>query len=534
MHLYGDGLNTHLELIKGFERTTQLRDTRAKYTKSNKDLFARLSRPIDKVFTAKGGTIYYNLPETTEKAAIQVSNNIKNGISIKKWLETQWKNQTLYDPCGITFLEIMQPADIAKAKEKRQSFVYPTYKSVGSIFDYKPIGNKLEYVIFNLTQEEKIYLDIDVNHTCYRVVDDAYDYIVRKDGDNITIIDNHTIANYFGEVPAIINSDLSSHKSENHFISFFDEVVELADQYLLDGSVRSMHKLLHGFPKYVEYADNCPSCNGDRFKDGVVCKSCLGTGRKVMTNVGDIKLLPVPGSKDEHLINPANVAAYISPDKIYHDISTQDIQALEDAMSVTQWGVQSRIRTSGMGAGGDGVKTATEVVDEMKPQADRLIMFTEMAEKRHKFILDLAIRVNLNVIGYNNSSVIYGRRFLLENTDALWEKYSNARTKGSPLNILDALLLDYLESVYQSDPVGLAVAKKLMYVEPFVHYDIAKVKTLGISDEDYKAKLYYSEWLSTQTDAMLLISNDAALKESLKTYSKEKQLAEPQKQLATV
>ena len=205
-----------------------------------------------------------------------------------------------------------------------------------------------------------------------------------------------------------------------------------------------------------------------------------------------------------------------------------DLSDLENSMHVTMWGSQSNIQTSGMSQKADGSqRTATEAMNEMKPEADRLIAISEMAETRHKFILDAIIRLQVTPT-YQGSSVNYGRRYLLEGPDTIWLKYSDARTKGSPQNILDTLLNEYFEANYQSDPVGLAIAKKLMYVEPFVHLTTQNLQLLTPDPADYKAKLYFSEWLATVNEATLLSSTVEQLKADLLAWSGVKQLPQPE------
>jgi len=50
MHLYGEGMDGEISNIPGHEGD-ELKSLRKKYAKSNRDLFARMSRPIDKVFS---------------------------------------------------------------------------------------------------------------------------------------------------------------------------------------------------------------------------------------------------------------------------------------------------------------------------------------------------------------------------------------------------------------------------------------------------------------------------------------------------
>jgi hypothetical protein len=524
-HIYGEGLENHIKTVKGFEKD-QLKDLRKEYTKSNKDLFSRLGRPIDKVFSARGGSIYYNLAEDQDKRARILSQNIRNGYSTRKWVETFWKPHMLDDPFGIVFMEMLPQQDAVLAAQQGKSFVYPTYKSISSIYDYLPKGNKLEYIVFKVTNAEKKAEGLKEDQQVFRVVDDSKDYYVERVGEEVRVIDNLTLPNFFGEVPGMINSDIVNPDQENCFLSFYDDIVELADDYLLDGSIKRIHKFRHGFPKYGEFADDCTKCGGSKYEGSDICPACKGTGKNAMVNVHDIKLLAWP-AKDEHLVLPKDAGGYIEPSEIFHKISTEDILSLENTMTFTLWGTQSKLKAQGPTGGPSGEpETATQILDDIKPQSDRLVPLSEMAEARHKFILDAVIRLNLMLASYQGSSVNYGRRYMLESPDAIWLKYSEARTKGSPQSVLDTLLNEYYEANYQSDPIGLAMAKKLMYVEPFVHFDVAKLQALNPDPKDYACKLYFSEWLSTMNEAMILSMSVELLKENLQTYAGTKQLKE--------
>ena len=156
---------------------------------------------------------------------------------------------------------------------------------------------------------------------------------------------------------------------------------------------------------------------------------------------------------------------------------------------------------------------------DIKPEADRLQELSQMAEIRHKFILDHVIRLNMGLPNYPGAFVKYGTRFMLESPDAIWEKYSKARNSGAPQNVLDDMLNEFYDGKYMSDAIALATAKKLMYVEPFVHMTTKQVKDLGVDEADFKAKLYFSEWLSTKTEAQIVTATVEALKQDLYSYT---------------
>lgn len=530
-HLYGIKLEFYekMNTVDGFEKPS-LRTLRVKYSKSNKDLFNRLSRPIDKVFSARGGSVYYKLSEQQDKYAAQLSMNIRGGLSVKEWIQKFWLPHFLDDPNGFLFMEIMPLQQALKAKAEKRSFVYPTYKSITTVYDYLPNGTSLEYIVFNLSNAEKKAVGFREADQIYRVVDDAFDYYVQRQGENVVIIQGQILPNYFASVPAILNSDFNNPNIDGQMLSLFDEIIELADQFLLKSSIKVTHDFLHGFPKYWEYADTCIKCNGSGLYEGNKCPDCVGTGKHIMTKVSDSKLLTHPQSKEDPIVTP-NIAGYVSPDKTYWEISTNDLQFLEDLMTYTLWGSSSNQKTQGMATDGQQTKTATEIMSDIKPQADRLEVISEAAEKRHKFILDNVIKLNISAT-YPGASVKYGRRYIIEGPDVLLYNYTDAKNKGIAYSVLDDLLVKYYESEYHSDPIKLSMQKKLMKVEPFVHLSTLQVKTLMPSEDDYKAKLYFGEWLNTVNDQIILGSTEQQLRDRLYAYTSGKKLPQEQQQIA--
>jgi hypothetical protein len=512
-HIYGENLSAKITTIDGFEKEG-LKELRAKYAKSNKDLFGRLGRPVDKVFSAKGTSVYYNLSGATEKGAIELAANVRDGYSAKKWNEMFWKPHFLDDPNGCIFIEI----DTAGRS-------YPTYKSIYTFYDYQLKGSGYEYIVFNVGEAEKLREGFRKEDRIFRVVDDAFDYWIKEDNQIVTEIKSHSYANYFGKVPAIVNSDLASSQVEGLCISLYDDIIELANNFLLKGSIKVTHDFLHGFPKYFEYADDCYDCKGEGVKGGEECKACKGTGKKIMTKVSDVKILAYPTTDNPEVSTPGG---YIEPSQTYYDIATAELADLENAMTFTIWGTEGRKTVNQPGLQGD--KTATQVIDEIQPKADRLAAISEMAEKRHKFILDFMIPWELQLSNYKGASVSYGKRYMIESPDVIWDRYQKARPTASP-DLLDDLMLDYIETKYSSDPVGMNVQKKLMEVQPFVHRTPGEVAgSMFISEDDKKCKEYYSEWVKSVTDMEILSADAESLKASLLEFASAKKVTPPAKE----
>lgn len=513
MHIHGENIKEYLPTIKGFEKPA-LNELRIQFAKSNRDVFARLGRPIDKVFAATGGSSYYGFTGENEIRARAIAGNIAGGLSVKKWLNKYWKIHLLDDPCGFILMEI-----------NAEGVVAPVSKQITTVYDYSPNGSGFDYIVMNVTEQQKKAWGIKDALKYYRLIDDDFDYILKVQSKEVYVVADLTLPNFFGSVPAIVNSDLLDPATESISISLYEDVIELADNYMLKVSMKLTHELKHGFAKYWEVADNCPTCSGTGNFEAKNCVKCSGTGKMPMTNVSDIKLVSHPQTNDEAFIAP-NYGGYIEPSKVFHDIAKETIQDLEEDMMLTIWGIHPK-KKAGAPA------TATEIIDDTRPMVDRLNLISEMAEKRSKFIIDKAIQIEITQ-QYPGCSINYGKRFQMESHDVLWKKYSEARTAGSSLVVLDNAMLDYLESCFVSDPVGLEVSKKMMQVEPFVHYTVAEVKGFTPTDQDYKNKLYFGEWLSTLNEGEKISYNVKKLKDLLTEYAAAKQSAtiEPLKEAA--
>lgn len=511
MHMYGEGMEKYLERIDGFEKDA-LRDVRVKYARSNADLFSRLARPIDKVFSAKGGSTYYNLTGERDKKAAAIAMNITGGMSVKKWLEHYWRPHFLDDPNGMIFMEVLpQPA-----ASTALSPAYPTYKSVQDIYAYEADGSRVLWVMFNTTKQERTENGLSEDDTVYRLVDDSQDVYVRVGNGSISL--HNPLPNLFMQVPAILNSDIISPSKPGVMDSLFTPIIHLAKEFLTKGSIKITHEFLHGFPKYWQYQTDCAVCSGSRYVGGKECETCKGTGKKLDIKVSDSLQLAIPG-KDDQVLTP-NVAGYVSPDKIYHEIATAELRDLEIVQAMTLWG------TGSMAKQDQAVKTATEIVADLKPEADRLASISDMAERRHKFIVDMALMLAIDQ-NYKGSTIIYGKRFLIEGPDELWAKYQEAKKNGASHVALTDMLVEYYEAKYHSDPVSLFIQTKLIDVEPFVHHTLAEAKALGLPESEWMKKLYFGKWYAQVTEAELISKTAQELSQSLEQFAAAQQQAQP-------
>ena len=525
MHITGRNMKDQIQVMDEFE-TEQKKNLRQKYSRSNRDIFRRIHGPIDKVFTANGGSLLLNLPESQQKTFNSFLSDIRKGMSLRKWVQQVAMAAYHIDPNGLIFVEI-----------DTKGRPYPVYKSTSDIFYYETNGRLTDVIIFQLSKSEyDSYIiqqpelvakwatsNLSQDTKYYRYVDDTEDKIITWSGNKVTEVPGLTLPNLFNQCPGMLISNLFEFDT-NMMLSPDADIVELANSLLTDNSVFEIWKKLHMFPKHWRVQSVCPKCQGTKTVGGITCTDCEGTGFQQRSSVRDEIIVALPDAPDGKISLPTAFDGYTSPSTDAWTLATDDSDRLFNQMFQTKWGY---LPTSNKPQGPSidkGNKTATQVLDESYDKSAKLYDYSEWCETVETFIINLC-----GLLMYGNSytgcSVNYGDRYILEGPDTLWNKYANARTEGASEAILDRLLLDYYESKYYSDPIGLQIAVKQMRVEPWVHSTIAQVLSFALTDLDKGTKMYFSEWASTLTDMDWLAQSEQVLRIALIKYATPKVLA---------
>jgi hypothetical protein len=468
----GEDFDKLLEKVEHIEGTKKA-VARRKYARNVKDMFERLLRMTDNIYSATGGIKrYIGLSDSEKETLVKSLSNVRGGESLESWLENNWKQLYHLDPNGIIFLEYMEGLD-----------PYPTYKSIKSIRNYLQNGQKLEWLLF-----EPVELEDGVKE--WRLVDDEKDYTIIQNGETFTIDEDDSFEHGFGKTPALVNSNINKIGYKNLRLSPVDKIIEIAKEYSRDLSIKTIYKFLQGFPKHWRYTAPCPDCHGTG-KDGEdTCGTCNGTGETTRNDVTDEIRLAIPEA-DEVVLAP-NVAGYITPDLETWDKFTEELQQLEDLMTLTHWG--SIVNT-------EAVQTATETVIDTQPTIQRLNKYSDVAENMEKQLTEMIANhlfPNKDK-GEQVASINYGRNFIIEALSTVLERYQSSKTAGDNATILDRQYQEYLLSKYKSDPVGLKIAMLKSKVEPYIHYTAEQVAELMGAEEGQKKVLFDDFW-KTVTD----------------------------------
>lgn len=497
VHINGIGVAEYLDQIESFENDTQY-NLRQKFATSNKFVFENLLRPVDKVFQAQGGSrIVKTKTESSQEILSTKIKNIKGGYPVRKFIDKLQTNKYYSDPSGIVFFEWL---DID---------TYPTFKSIYRLKNYQCDGRQLEWILFEpekrLNEDNK-----EIVGNFYRFVDDAFDMTFHEIDGKVELLEDEVYPNPWGKVPGFVNSDLWNEDLTYH-ISPVDSVVDLADHYLRTTSVKNIYEFLHGYPIFWAYVEPCRTCEGIGLYNGDVCPVCNGEGHTFRKDVSDVIKLKPPTTSDEPQLAP-NVAGYVEPDINTWEQQRTELDWIWNLMHFSMWGTVQEIAEN---------KTATAAFLDVQPVNDRLNQFADAFEQTEKLMIDYLgqylIRDN-----YEGVSVNYGRRFLVESPDKVWEKYLKAKEKGSPKISLDYLLRQFYQSEFQNDIESLVIAEKGINIEPFIHKTDEEINKLPLDEYDKIAKFYFNEWWTQVDETEKLLLDTDKLKVKFNEFIKQK------------
>jgi hypothetical protein len=351
----------------------------------------------------------------------------------------------------------------------------------------------------------------------YRVIDESFDYTYRKQNEQLTLVEEKTFKNPFGRCPAIVNSDIT-HFELDRKDSPFAPVIELADHYLRTGSLCNISERFHGYPIYWAYSLPCKRCHGvgtiEENGEIIECPSCDGTGNTHVKDVTDGIFLKPP-TENQQKLSP-DLAGYVVP-PIESLKGLREIQNdIWQKMHFTVWGTSYQRDQ----------ETATASYIDAQPVNERLFAFSESFEDVEQKMTEL-----ISLFFYksaNDISINWGKRFMIESPDAIWNKYIAAKEKGANKTTLDYLLSQFYQSEYSNDKESLITSQKRMKLEPFIHLTEKEVKDLGVTGRDWMAKLYFGDWVKSLDEGYIFVTDITKLKTEFEKYIEEKEkLNEP-------
>lgn len=506
LHVEGIGLQAYLSQINSYENESQF-EARKKHAISNKFLTEELLRHVDNAFHARGGSRDYvfktNIKSQKEKLIEKLA-GVKNHSSLSEYVEQVWFNKFVTDPNGLIFMEI------------KDEDITPTYKSIHSIRAYKQNGIYVDWVIFEphvILFDEENPKDEDKKKERFWVADEKYYYLYEKNSEGVSEIEESRVDNSFGRVPAILCSDIHDNGT-GWKKSPIDSQVELLNRYLISNSVISITEFFHNYLQQWTYVGECNKCHGSGIYDeegtDIECPYCGGTGKAARKDVTDIIELRIP-NKDGVKIDPP--AGYIHAPVDGLELMYSSREKCYDAIFFSHW--HTTISKDSKN------ETATGRFLDAQPVNNRLNKYSISIEKAHSNIAQF-IGEYMFPETFEKALVQYGRRYLIETPDQIWDKYIKAKKDNAPTSTLDLLLSQFVESEFKENEQRFIYESKKIQLEPFVHWDILTVQKLSVKREDYVKKLYFSDWIQSLEMYYVIQTDIKKLESDLANYVKDK------------
>lgn len=495
--------------IEGLESDLKAK-AREKYSKNIKSMFRRLFQPIDNIYYASGGLKDYDIKESVKKEFLSKIANIRDNKTLSEWVQQNAVALLNTDPNGLIFLEY-------KRKDGKDD-VYPTYKSIDAIRHYHSRGQITDYVLFEPKTKDNI--------TLWRIVDDVKDRTFRQDGNEYYLVEDLTFDHPFGQVPALICSNINVIGEKNK-LAAIDDIIADAKEYARDQSFLTLYKIYKGNPLFWKYIQICGDCNGTGTNDDEnggtkTCGSCSGYGiYKAKNDVTDVIQLPMPDNADDVVIAP-NIAGFISPDLDVWTKYEESLDRQEEMIYKSHWGTMYAMQRDTYSR----ERTATEVIADKQPLENQLNKYADFCEytewKLSEWILnfyDLTKDRKESLITIN-----LGRRYIVESYDSLLERYEKSVLAGDNNTILDKLFIEYIGAKYRNNPIDLQANLIKAQIEPYLHLTLNNVLSVFGNEEAQRKVLFQKFWQTVE------VFNDAdKIQKDFETWfqANKKQAPEP-------
>ena len=460
LHVNGDKnlLDSFLKRINSYENERQF-EARQKHAISNKFITEELLRPVDNAFSAKGGSKNYIFSSGQDKKEIQFVEklmNVKNGLSLSEFIENIWFNKFVTDPNGLIMVETREEAGEAQL----------TYKSIECIRDYQQNGINIDWVIF----EPHLIFKEDGKEIKLFIAIDEQNYYTFKLGEEVALIGERPHG--FDKVPAILASNLV-HNVTGWKKSPIDAQLELLDKYVVSNSVLSIAEFFHNYPQEYTYVGDCPRCEGSgvvpkyEIRPGLSsteCTKCEGTGQAERKDVTDIIKLKIPEEGDTKIDPPSG---FIFMPTEPWKLMTDSVDRTFKQIYFSHW--NTSVDREGKN------ETATGRFLDAQPVNNRLDKYSRSMEIAHSALANFLGEFYFSET-FQKAIIQYGRRYLIETPDQIWEKYLKAKKDNAPIGTLDLLLFQFIESEFKGNEHMFIFEFKKMVLEPFVHWDIETVR----------------------------------------------------------
>lgn len=511
-HITGVGVDPYLDKIETYENKDQWLLRKKLAQPSTVPIFAKELQTFNKVFSAQGTAKHYKFfdqeSDLVNDFTEYLNTDVGGGFTIRHWMSNTWLNKVNIDATGLLMVDL--PKELTTPRP--QPFL--KYIGIDSIHDIGFNGMKIEYLIINVSINPNDALD--THHLkqikeatkvkaiqFFRVIDDAFDRIVMLKDGKATIINNDNfpiIENFWKYVPAIFMSSVQDGETTAK-TTYVWQAMPPADEYLLDSSVHTISKKLHGFPQKWEQERGCRKCKGEkRFRsaemndegewDWTDCGECKGTGVRLKADTSEVFIVARPDTaEDTYNVPPFGYGE--APIGILKE-QREGLFDNRKLIRIAIWANPDRAFFQQSGS----AETATGRSIDIGEIHDKLNKVSANAEMVEKFLTDTIGMARYGRDIFMGSVIKYGRTYLIFSAEELEQQYIKAKAGGVQLSQLQAIRHEIILVRWQNDPFMLDRQMKLSALEPMPDLSIEEVNGLAIvSTSDKTFKTYFNDYI---------------------------------------
>lgn len=515
VHIQGTGFESVLRQIIGYESVEQFQQKKLLTKPFTKTLYKKILNAQSRWKTAVGTSKFYNFKVDSEKKSKilkeEILSKVWKGKSIESFV-TDFLSEAIYEEFNGYFLvergaviteggTRYEVRDGIKTPLEGDPKPYICFKAVEEVYSFRVTGTKVEYIVLEFGKEKFENREIKL----YRVIDDKFDYIVEKDGDNVTISNRYTpILHKATQCPVVPVSTINKIlKSDDTRTSPIDDIIELLDYHLHQFAEHLVTEVLHAHPNYYQVGQACQEfyqgikCDGgmingmgDDGKDiSVSCPSCKGAGHNLKKDASTVLIIPARNNQGD-AFNITNVAGYVAPPIDALKYQQDAIDWMEEKILEAATGINNFAQTEGL------EKTATGIFANLKPLQDVISAIIDVIQTVETSVTDIIGKIAYGD-QYISAEIIYGRKLALRDENTLLKEIDESKKAGAPASHIKSLFEELTYTRFIRSNYDLQRNIILNELEPLIGYTYEEVeKSENVSKRTKILKQNFNDFIS--------------------------------------
>lgn len=481
-------------------------------TPATATLLGSLVPVLDKVFTASGGTQYFEFtdPAYADDFQAYLSDTSRTGQTAQEHFATLWKRQSLVGFQGVFLVDLLpaNTTNLAGIDGVPMGPPAPTFSYIASsqIVDQCNTGNRIEYLILQGIDANKL--------TEYYAWDDQYCHRVQSVNGTLTYVEALRTTHGLPYVPAFpVTTRMADPTRPVLRSSVLVPALPVLDELLLDRNWVRLGNAYHANPIRWSYGLDCdyvPYLTPAQTAEGCLPVGCVAGAGYVGVSGQGLSLCPrcqgkrkyIPVGPDKTYIvkpAPAGETSVVNPGPTGYIVP--DLTSLE-YLATSCEAAEAKIERVLLGKAGIlQMQTKTESGEAKKadlgPLEDRLNERGVDSITAEKSIYDAEARLRYGVESFKASALSRGRRYHFYDEQVVQAEFKDAKAAGADPGFLYALLEDTLYAKFSDDPMELQRNLLKLELTPVPHLTSKEALAQGyIGVNDLLQKDYLNDFFT--------------------------------------